>query len=67
MDLYTGLFVVGMALRRVDFTKTLTTHSKDTLQTLPDTARQPFNPRKKSWDEAFGKILQTKGAIIVWA
>ena len=67
MDLFTGLFVVGMALRRVDFTKALTKHSKDTLRTLPDTARQPFNTRKKSWDEALGKILQTKGAIIVWA
>ena len=64
--LYTGLFVVGMALRRVGFTKALTTHSKDTLQTLPDIARQPIDPRQKSWNEALGKISKQKVPLLFW-
>ena len=66
VDLYTGLFVVGMALRRVGFTKALTTHSKDTLQTLPDIARQPIDPRQKSWNEALGKISKQKVPLLFW-
>ena len=47
VDLYNSLIVVGMACRRVDFTKAPTRHSRDTLQTLPDTIQTTFKISKK--------------------